>query len=94
MPLHLFFSVSPAGELMTTAGWIRQFVLAHPDYKHDSAVSDKIAYDLSLQMKDISEGVAPCPELLGKLASRVPEKYQDIKCPETPNQAHPTSDSK
>ena len=78
---------------MTTAGWIRQFVLAHPDYKHDSAVSDKITYDLTQRMKDISEGAVPCPELLGTLASKVPEKYV-VKCPETPNKAHAASDSK
>ena len=78
---------------MTTAGWIRQFVLAHPDYKHDSAVSDQITYDLVQRMKDISEGVTPCPELLGKLASRTPAKYQEIRCPETPNEAHPSATS-
>lgn len=83
-----------SGELMTTAGWIRQFVLAHPDYKHDSAVSDKITYDLTQRMKDISEGAVPCPELLGTLASKIPEKYQHITCPETPIKAQPSSDSK
>jgi hypothetical protein len=25
---------------------IREFVMAHPDYKHDSLINSKIAYDL------------------------------------------------
>ncbi len=34
------------GSLMTNARFIREFVLAHPDYKKDSVVSDTITYDL------------------------------------------------
>lgn len=66
---------------MTTAGWIRKFVNNHPDYKQDSVVSDKIAYDLYKQMKGISDGDIRCPELTGDLVSRVPEKYKVIDCP-------------
>lgn len=35
-----------SGELVTTARWIRDFVAAHPDYKKDSVVDEKINKDL------------------------------------------------
>lgn len=35
-----------SGGLDTTAHWIRNFVDAHPAYRHDSVVSDVIAHDL------------------------------------------------
>uniref|UniRef100_H2Z548 Glutamate--cysteine ligase n=1 Tax=Ciona savignyi TaxID=51511 RepID=H2Z548_CIOSA len=35
-----------SGEYMSAAQWIRHFVTSHPEYKHDSVVSDSIAYDL------------------------------------------------
>jgi len=35
-----------SGELDTTARWIRNFIDVHPNYKHDSVVSDEINHDL------------------------------------------------
>ena len=35
-----------SGELDTTARWIRNFVAAHPNYKQDSVVDEKITHDL------------------------------------------------
>lgn len=35
-----------SGKLETTAKWMRNFVLHHPAYKHDSVVSDEINFDL------------------------------------------------
>lgn len=67
--LFIYLSIYP-GELPTTATWIRQFVYAHPDYKHDSVVSDKITYDLITKVKAVSEGQCPCNDLIGKIASR------------------------
>lgn len=52
---------------MTTATWIRKFVTEHPDYKHDSVVSDSIAYDLMVACREIGEGERACPELLGDI---------------------------
>ena len=49
---------------MTTAGWIRKFVMSHPQYKHDSVVTDEITYDLICELKEISEGKA-CEDLIG-----------------------------
>ncbi|KAG6866759.1 hypothetical protein C0991_011418 [Blastosporella zonata] len=40
------------GSLQTPATWIREFVRSHPDYKHDSVVSQEINYDL---MKAVDE---------------------------------------
>ncbi|KAI8819320.1 glutamate-cysteine ligase-domain-containing protein [Fimicolochytrium jonesii] len=35
-----------SGDLQTGATWLRNFVTSHPEYKQDSVVSKKIAYDL------------------------------------------------
>lgn len=47
---------------------MRNFVTSHPAYKHDSVVTEEIAFDLMMACKNIGEGVTPCPELLGKVS--------------------------
>lgn len=42
-----------AGEVMTTAAWLRKFVTTHPGYKKDSVVTDEIAYDLVIACQEI-----------------------------------------
>ncbi len=42
-----------AGEIMTTAAWIRHFVTSHPSYGKDSVVTDEIAYDLVVACHEI-----------------------------------------
>lgn len=69
-----------SGELMTTAMWIRHFLTSHPAYKQDSVVTEEMTYDLVKRMQEISEGVAPCLELTGKLVSKTPETYKVIEC--------------
>lgn len=54
-----------SGDLLTTATWIRQEVVNHPDYKQDSVVTEKINYDLLKKASEIQEGLRLCPELLG-----------------------------
>jgi len=54
-----------SGELLTTAAWIRSFITSHPDYKHDSVVSDSVNYDLLRAADDIQKGRVACPSLLG-----------------------------
>jgi glutamate--cysteine ligase catalytic subunit len=44
-----------SGELWTAARWIREFVMRHPEYKHDSAVNDRICYDLFKMTEKITE---------------------------------------
>lgn len=34
------------GHITTEATFVRKFVMNHPDYKHDSIISDKICSDL------------------------------------------------
>nr|KAG5688040.1 hypothetical protein BaRGS_003586 [Batillaria attramentaria] len=53
-----------SGELKTTARWIRDFVAAHPEYKHDSVISEGIAYDLLMKFAKVSREEVEEPELL------------------------------
>ncbi len=41
-----FLLLRANGSIKTCARLIRDFVLTHPEYKHDSIVSNSIAYDL------------------------------------------------
>ena len=45
------------GKLWTTAKWIRHFIQEHPEYKHDSAVSEHINYDLVRAVEKITKGL-------------------------------------
>uniref|UniRef100_H2YLE2 Glutamate--cysteine ligase n=1 Tax=Ciona savignyi TaxID=51511 RepID=H2YLE2_CIOSA len=42
-------------EYLTAAEWKRQFVLHHEEYKHDSVVTDSIAYDLLMRCDQIEK---------------------------------------
>ncbi|XP_033100705.1 glutamate--cysteine ligase catalytic subunit-like isoform X2 [Anneissia japonica] len=59
-----------AGKLKTTARWMRDYVRQHPDYKHDSVITDKINYDLLTLCNEISKGVHHPEGLLHKVSSR------------------------
>jgi len=52
------------GSLQTPATWIRDFVRSHPDYKHDSIVSQEINYDLLVAVDEIERGVRLALDLL------------------------------
>ncbi|EXJ57866.1 glutamate-cysteine ligase [Cladophialophora psammophila CBS 110553] len=43
------------GTLWTAAKWIREFVRRHPEYQGDSAVGEKIVYDLFAAVRDDEE---------------------------------------
>lgn len=60
-----FIHKRAAGEVLTGAQWMRQFVRNHPAYKHDSVVSEEIAYDLCQRLVKISTGEVKEPSLLG-----------------------------
>lgn len=63
---HLYFLLKRAkGKLMTDARYIRQFVLNHEDYKQDSIISDKIAYDLVKHLLKVQKGEIVPSELFG-----------------------------
>ncbi|XP_043066070.1 glutamate--cysteine ligase [Drosophila bipectinata] len=61
-----FIQKRAAGELITTATWMREQVLSHPDYKQDSVVSESINYDLLKRIQSIQEGKHVEPALLGQ----------------------------
>lgn len=54
-----------SGELLTTASWIRNEIVTHPEYQCDSVVTEKINYDVLCKAREIQEGQRQCPELLG-----------------------------
>lgn len=41
------------GEKITGATWIRNFVLNHPSYQHDSIVNEEITFDLLNKIKNL-----------------------------------------
>ncbi|UJR21061.1 hypothetical protein I4U23_024161 [Adineta vaga] len=49
---------------------MRHVVTSHPAYKHDSVVSDEIAYDLLWKMTKISMGDEECPQVLPRMSSK------------------------
>ena len=60
-----FIVARAAGELLTPAAWMRQYIRAHPDYKFDSVVSSRIAADLMEKCHRIGQGLERVPELHG-----------------------------
>lgn len=72
-----FIQKRASGEIFTTASFIRKFVMEHPDYKHDSVVSDTINYDLLKTLKEIQEGKRSCPDLLG-YSTMISKTKEDI----------------
>ena len=53
------------GEVMTTAAWMRKFIMDHPKYKKDSFVTEEIVFDLMMECKQIGEGLKHNRDLLG-----------------------------
>uniref|UniRef100_A0A0B7A460 Glutamate--cysteine ligase n=1 Tax=Arion vulgaris TaxID=1028688 RepID=A0A0B7A460_9EUPU len=45
-----------SGVLDTSAKWMRNYVMNHEEYKHDSVVSESIAYDLLKRITEIASG--------------------------------------
>jgi Glutamate-cysteine ligase len=51
--IYLSFLVARAkGQLKMCARLIRDFVMTHPEYKHDSNVSNKVCYDLIKEIEN------------------------------------------
>ena len=64
-----FVGARAAGELKTTAEYMRDFVLAHQDYAADSAVTELITYDLMQNLSLVTHGDLAAPALLGDFVS-------------------------
>jgi len=60
-----FVSKRASGEIKSISTWTREFVRNHPDYKHDSIVSDKIQSDYLARCLDITNGNIYDPEIQG-----------------------------
>ena len=56
-----------SGSLKTNARFMRDFVLAHPEYKGDSRVTERINYDLMVRIAEIETETVREPSLLGDL---------------------------
>jgi glutamate--cysteine ligase catalytic subunit len=54
------------GEVQTGATFIRNIVRSHPEYKKDSVVSPKIAYDLMGQILQLASDPSLVEKFLGK----------------------------
>lgn len=65
-----FICKRASGELITTATWMRQYIMSHPDYNFDSVVSEKIAFDLLQQCDAITRGTLNVPSLHGRFINR------------------------
>jgi len=59
-----------SGKLKSNARYMRDFVLAHQDYKKDSRVSEQIQYDLLKRVHAISKGEMRPDELYGDAIMR------------------------
>ncbi len=60
-----FVTRRASGELQTPAAWMREFISRHPDYKHDSIVTETIAHALMRECQAVGEGSVPAPGLYG-----------------------------
>lgn len=65
--MYLTFLLERAkGEIQTGAKFIRDFVLNHPEYQHDSIVTNKIAFDLMSSIINMNNSAEERAKLLGK----------------------------
>mmetsp|Transcript_82933 Transcript_82933/g.234267 ORF Transcript_82933/g.234267 Transcript_82933/m.234267 type:complete len:487 (+) Transcript_82933:149-1609(+) len=61
-----FISARAAAQVKTDAGWMRDFVLNHPEYAKDSVVSPAIAHDLVKACDEVGRGERVASDLLGE----------------------------
>jgi len=61
-----FIAKRAEGKVLTTAAWMRNFVLSHETYQNDGRVPPAAAHDLMVAASQIGDGLRACPELLGE----------------------------
>ncbi|GFO40403.1 glutamate--cysteine ligase catalytic subunit [Plakobranchus ocellatus] len=76
-------SLRASGELETSAHWMRNFVMNHKLYRHDSVVPEGTAYDLLTRVAEISSGKIsdPChlfPHIM-RSARHIPEALSNAE---------------
>lgn len=54
------------GEIKTGARYIRDFVMNHPSYAHDSVVSEQISFDLMSSIINMNNSAEERAKFLGK----------------------------
>ena len=67
-----FIQQRVSGELLTTAEWMRNFVMSHPDYLQDSVVTQRIAFDLMERCHLLGIGAMTDPTLLPSFYKPIP----------------------
>lgn len=83
-----FIQARVNGTLLTAAQWMRACVIEHPEYKHDSVVSEAIAYDLVRECDRVGTGEAVPPRLLGAYVEGMSSPSPLAECaPPTPPDA-------
>ncbi|KAF2073777.1 hypothetical protein CYY_004911 [Polysphondylium violaceum] len=60
-----FVSKRASGEIKSISTWTREFVRNHPDYNHDSIVTEKIQTDYLARCLDITNNIIHDPEIQG-----------------------------
>ncbi|KFG63824.1 glutamate-cysteine ligase, catalytic subunit domain-containing protein [Toxoplasma gondii RUB] len=65
------------GIVPTNATFLRAYLAAHPDYKHDSVVSRTISFGVCDLAAKIGHGTVRIPELFGPFAHRVGMRISD-----------------
>jgi glutamate--cysteine ligase catalytic subunit len=64
-----FVGQRAAGQLKTTACWLREQAVAHPDYRRDSIVTDDMCHDLMARCAAVASGALAAPELLPSIVT-------------------------
>jgi len=87
-----FIGRRASGELKTTAGWLREFVLTHPAYRGDSVVSDEICYDLMVRCAAVANGSRAAPDLVSAPAAHASYSKEDNESTRTTSSSERSSD--
>ena len=75
-----FVGERASGQRKSTAAWLRAYVLAHPEYRHDSVVTESICHDLMLRCAALSKGLLAAEDLV-PLPSSWPARASGLASP-------------
>lgn len=65
-----------SGQVPTNAGFLRDFVTSHPDYRYDSVITPSINYDLCELAVGIGQGKYGVDQLFGKVGCGVTHHFK------------------
>eukprot|EP00479_Gromia_sphaerica_P012102 TRINITY_DN6237_c0_g1_i1.p1 TRINITY_DN6237_c0_g1~~TRINITY_DN6237_c0_g1_i1.p1 ORF type:complete len:143 (-),score=9.89 TRINITY_DN6237_c0_g1_i1:271-651(-) len=72
-----------SGGLSTTAQWFRNFVNAHPGYKHDPIITDEVCRDVLQVSQKIAHGKVQVPDLLNDHHTSTANVYISRESPDS-----------